>query len=193
MAEPQVQFTMPMRILHWLIAVMVLTMLGIGVCMVASLGNYHLLVSIHRPLGIAIFVLAFVRLITRLLSPLPPFPPTVSLRERPAAEASEYLMYALMFAMPLIGWGMLSAARYPVIMFGSVRLPYILPHNPILYWWLRKAHTVLAYLFFLTFLGHFSAILFHTLVIRDGLILRMVPWTARPPGGAAAKPQPSAN
>ena len=102
------------------------------------------------------------------------------------AEASEYIMYALLFAMPLIGWGMLSAARYPIIMFGSVRLPYILPHSPMLYWWLRKAHTVLAYLFFVVFMGHFSAVLFHTLVIRDGLLLRMVPWSARPPSAAAS-------
>lgn len=176
----QTQFTWPMRILHWLMVAMVLTMLCIGVSMVASLGSYHALISLHRPLGIAILAVACVRLLTRILSPLPPFPPTVPPRERMIAEGSEYLMYALLFAMPLIGWSMLSAARYPVIMFGSVRLPYILPHNVRLYWWLRQTHTILAYLFFITFLAHFSAILFHTLVVRDGLLLRMVPWKVRP-------------
>lgn len=175
------QFTMPMRVLHWLMAAMVLAMLFIGVSMVASIGNYHTLVSIHRPLGMAILVVACVRLITRILSALPPFPPTVPPRERRIATASEYLMYTLFFAMPLIGWGMLSAARYPVEMFGSLRLPYILPHSAMLYWWLRKAHTVLAYLFFLTFLAHFGAVLMHTLVIRDRLLFRMVPWNVRRP------------
>ena len=77
MAESRVQFTMPMRILHWVIAAMVLAMLGIGVAMVTSLGSYHVLISIHRPLGIGILILACVRLVTRLLSPLPPFPSTV--------------------------------------------------------------------------------------------------------------------
>jgi cytochrome b561 len=172
----RVQFTMPMRILHWLMVVMVLTMLCIGVKMVVSITGYHTLMAIHRPLGIAILIVACVRLIVRIFSPLPPFPPTVPPRERLIATTTECLMYALLFAMPLIGWGMLSAARYPVVMFGSVRLPYILPHNALLYWSLRKTHTILAYVFFFTFLGHFAAVLFHTLVVRDGLLLRMVPW-----------------
>jgi cytochrome b561 len=172
-----------MRLLHWLIAAMVLTMLCIGVTMVVSLRHYHALISIHRPLGIAILLLACVRLIVRLASPLPPFPPTVLPREQRIATASEYLMYTLLFAMPLIGWAMLSAARYPIPLVGSLRLPYIIPHNVMLYWWLRQAHTVLAYLFFLTFLAHFTAVMFHTLVMRDGLIFRMVPWKARALGG----------
>jgi len=41
---------------------------------------------------------------------------------------------------------------------------------------LRKAHEVLAYLFFLTFIAHFGAILFHTLIVRDGMLNRMLPW-----------------
>ena len=179
MARPPTQFTMPMRILHWLMAAMVLTMLFIGISMVASLANYHTLVAIHRPLGIAILLIACIRLIVRIVSPLPPFPATVPPPERLVATASEYLMYSLLFVLPLVGWGMLSAARYPVAMFGGFSLPYILPHNLALYFWLRRTHTVLAYLFFFVFLGHFSAVLFHTLVIRDGLLFRMVPWSWR--------------
>jgi len=85
-------------------------------------------------------------------------------------------MYGLMFVLPLVGWGMLSAARYPVVLFGSVHLPLILPHDAVLYAGLRRAHTALAYLLFLAFLAHFAAILFHTLIVRDGMLFRMVPW-----------------
>jgi cytochrome b561 len=178
------QFTAFSRLLHWTMAAMVLTMLGVGVAMVASLADYHVLVSVHRPLGIAILLLVVVRFVNRLLNRPPPLPATLSRAERFAATASEYLMYGLMFVLPLVGWGMLSAARYPVVLFGPLHLPYILPHNLTLYAVLRKAHTVLAYLFFLTFLAHFGAILFHTLIVRDGLFLRMAPWTVRPPGPA---------
>jgi cytochrome b561 len=157
-------------------AAMVLTMLCIGVCMVASLANYHLLVSIHRPLGIAILILVVVRFVNRLLNPPPPFPATMSRTERLAATASELTMYGLMFMLPLVGWGMLSAARYPIAIIGSLQLPFILPHNLMLYAVLRKAHTFLAYFFFLTFMAHFGAILFHTLVVRDGMLRRMAPW-----------------
>ena len=97
-----------------------------------------------------------------------------------AATVSELIMYGLMFVLPLVGWGMLSAARYPIVLYGSLHLPFILPHDAMLYAVLRKAHTVLAYLFFLTILAHFGAILFHTLIVRDGILKRMAPWNIRP-------------
>ena len=179
MPSPRRQFTALSRLLHWTMAAMVLTMLCIGVAMVASLVNYHVLVSIHRPLGIAILVLVVIRVVNRLLNPPPPFPATMSCAERLAATASELAMYGLMLVLPLVGWGMLSAAHYPVVLYGSLHLPYILPHNAMLYAVLRKAHTILAYMFFLTFIAHFGAILFHTLIVWDGILKRMAPWNIR--------------
>jgi cytochrome b561 len=173
------QFSWLSRILHWLMAAMLLTMLFIGVAMVASVGDYHKLVALHRPLGIAILILAIVRVINRMFTTLPPFPPTMSPLERRMATASERLLYFLMFALPLVGWGMLSAGNLPIVMFGPVHLPPILPAHPMLYAILRKTHTILAFLLFFTFLAHLTAVLFHTLVIRDGLLNRMVPWPVR--------------
>jgi cytochrome b561 len=173
------QFSGAMRFLHWLTAAMVLTMLGIGVAMVASLGDYHRLVSLHRPLGIAILIVVVIRFVVRSFSTLPPFPPTMSPQERLAAHGSEVLLYALLFVQPLVGWAMLSAARYPIVMFGSLHLFPIFPHSVMAYAALRKAHTFLAYFLFLAFLAHFGAVLFHTLIVRDRLLSRMVPWRAR--------------
>src|SRR5437016_2713380 len=141
------QFAAFSRMLHWTMAAMILTMLCIGVAMVVSLANYHVLVSIHRPLGIAILLLVVVRFVNRLVNAPPPFPATMSRAERLAATGSELTMYGLMFVLPLVGWGMLSAARYPIVLYGPVRLPYILPHNVMLYAALRQAHTILAYFF----------------------------------------------
>jgi cytochrome b561 len=89
------------------------------------------------------------------------------------------LLYTLLFVQPLVGWGMLSAARYPIVLFGSLHLFPILPHSVMLYAVLRTTHTFLAYLLFLAFIAHFGAILFHTLIVRDGMLSRMVPWRAR--------------
>jgi len=172
------KFALLSRILHWLMAAMLLAMLFIGVAMVASLRNYHALVAIHRPLGIMIFILAIIRLVNRMFTRLPPFPPTMSRQERWIAAASERLLYTLMLALPLVGWGMLSAGDYPVVMFGPAHLPSILPANPTLYAILRKTHTILALLLFLTFLAHVSAVLFHTLIMRDRLLGRMAIWPA---------------
>ena len=72
------RFPASMRFLHWLMAALVLTMIGIGVAMVASLGDYHWLVSIHRPLGILILILVVIRYVNRRSHKLPPFPMTKS-------------------------------------------------------------------------------------------------------------------
>lgn len=165
------------RLLHWLMAAMIVAMLFIGVGMAASLSpRYELLVSIHRPLGIAIFVLCLVRIVNRFINPPPALPETVPSLQRFVAKASHVLLYALMFIMPLVGWGMLSAARYPIVLYGPLRLPPILPHDLTLYAWLRDLHTGLAYLFFATFLAHFGAALFHGLIRRDGVLESMASW-----------------
>jgi cytochrome b561 len=78
-----------------------------------------------------------------------------------------------MFAMPLIGWSMLSAGGYPIVLFGGMHLPAIAPHSPGLYALLRPAHTVLAYVLFATVLGHLGAALFHAWVRRDGVFASM--------------------
>jgi cytochrome b561 len=181
MSTPPARFPAFSRFLHWLMALMVLTMLFIGVGMAASESNrYHLLVSIHKPLGIAIFILVIIRFINRRLNPPPPLPATLPTWQRLAAEGSHILLYALMFTMPLVGWGMLSAEPYPIVLFGPVRLPPILPQSADLYAWLRPLHTYLAYLFFATFLAHFGAALLHGLIRREGVYESMASF-----GGAA--------
>ena len=173
------QFALLSRILHWLMAALLITMLFIGVSMVAHLGDYHWLLSVHRPLGILILILAAIRLITRLLTKAPALPPSMSQPERLVVKLSEFALYALFIALPLVGWAMLSAGHFPIVMFGTVNLPPILPAKPKLYATLRETHTILAYLLFLAFLAHFGAVLFHTLILRDGILSRMVPWTVR--------------
>jgi cytochrome b561 len=180
------RFALPSRILHWLMAPMVIAQLFIGVTMVASLTYYPLLLAIHRPLGLLILVFAVVRLANRLTHRLPPFLATMGPFERRIATWSEYALYALLLAQPLIGWAMLSAARDPIIvLLGPVHLPGIAPHNIDLYGVLRQCHEVFAFLLFLTFTAHVCAVLFHTLVLRDRLLDRMAVWPTKP-----APPQP---
>jgi len=161
------------RVLHWLMAVMIVAMLFIGIGMMASLTDYHWLVSIHRPLGIAILILAAVRLINRMLNPAPALPADMPKLLRVAAHGSHVLLYALMFAVPLVGWGMLSAERYPIVLYGALNLPPILPQSDMLFAWLRSTHTVLAVLLFVTVLAHVAAAMMHALVFRDGVFESM--------------------
>ena len=176
------RFSAPSRLLHWLMALLVLAMLFIGVGMAASAsGRYSLLLSVHRPLGIAILVLVAIRFINRLINRPPPLPATLPPLQRLAAKASHFALYALMFALPLVGWGMLSAGGYPIVLYGPLELPPILPQSAILYAGLRQLHTVLAYLLFATFLAHVAAALFHGLIRRDGVWGSMATLTLQNP------------
>jgi cytochrome b561 len=174
------RFALPSRILHWLMAPMVIAQLFIGVTMIASLSYYPLLLAIHRPLGVLILVFAVVRLVNRLTHKLPPFLATMSRAERRIASWSEYLLYALLLVQPLIGWAMLSAARFPITLVGPIHLPGIALHNIDVYGVLRECHSVFAFLLFLTFTAHICAVLFHTLVLRDRLLDRMALWPTKP-------------
>jgi cytochrome b561 len=187
------RFALPSRILHWLMAPMVIAQLLIGVTMIASLSYYPLLLAIHRPLGMLILVFAVVRLVNRLTHRLPPFLATMSPLERRIASWSEYLLYALLLVQPLIGWATVSASRFPVTLVGPIQLPGIAPHNIDVYAVLRECHSVFAFLLFATFTAHICAVLFHTLVLRDGLINRMALWPTKPgaPQQDEAQPAPS--
>ncbi|KVP09156.1 cytochrome B [Burkholderia ubonensis] len=168
-------FSLPARVLHWVMAAMILSMLFIGVGMVSSVSERHaVLVAVHKPLGIAILVLACVRVVVRLSFRPPGLPEDMPGWQKVAALGSHLALYALMIAMPLIGWAMLSAGGYPVTLGGGVQLPAIVAADPVAFAWLRIAHRWVAYLFFATFLLHFAAALYHGLVRRDGVLRAMV-------------------
>ncbi|WP_263356739.1 cytochrome b [Acidicapsa ligni] len=174
MTTARTRFTAPQRLLHWLMAICILSMLFIGVGMVSTVTpRYLTLVQIHKPLGIAILVLVLIRLTLRIIYGAPALPADLPEPMKLAAELSQYIFYALMIAMPLIGWAMLSAASYPVVLFGSVHLPSILPVSPGLHTLLWNAHYYLAFAFFGLILMHVSAILFHKLVRNDGVFETM--------------------
>lgn len=183
-------FNLLARVLHWLMAVMIVSMLFIGVGMVASITARPVLVDLHRPLGIAILLLVVVRLFNRLRHPPPPLPADLPRWQVVAAKASHLLLYALMFAMPLIGWSMLSAAGAPVVMFAGLQLPPIAAHDAGLYALLRGAHTWLAYLLFVTVLVHLGAALMHAWVRRDHVFSSMARGSGAEPREAPVDPEP---
>jgi cytochrome b561 len=167
------RFSPLQRVLHWLMAVCILAMLFIGVGMVSTIGpDYLSLVSIHKPLGIAILLLALIRLVTRLVRGSPPLPRQMPEVMKLVAKLSHVVLYLLMIALPLIGWGMLSAADYPVVVFG-IRLPPIAPHSNSLHSLLWDAHRLLALCLFALVMLHLAAALLHALIRRDGVFQTM--------------------
>lgn len=181
-ADDTPRFTVPARVLHWSSVVLVLAMLVIGAVMVTTLAGYDLLLAVHRPLGIAILLVTLVRLGYRLRRRPPALPDTMYRIDRIAARSTEWLLYLLLLAQPLVGWATVSASGVPIVLLGSVHLPAIAPVDVGVFAALRQTHTVLAYLLFLVFLGHMTGVLLHSLVLRDGILRRMT-WDRRATAG----------
>ena len=171
--SPAARFSVGTRVLHWLAAVLVFTTLIVGFVLANSLASYATLLSLHKVLGALVFVVFIVRTLNRLTHRAPALPDTVGRIERLGVAASELALYVLLLAQPLVGWAMLSASGVPVELFNSLRLPPITPVDAALYGALRNIHSVLAYALVVLIAAHVSAILLHTLTLRDGMLGRM--------------------
>jgi cytochrome b561 len=172
--RPSPRFALTARLLHWTMALLILAMLLIGAGMVSTASErYPALLAWHRPIGIAILLLALIRLGFRVTHRPPPLPADLPALQAAAAKVSHWLLYAAMIAMPLIGWAMQSAGGYPVVLVKGLVLFPILPHDIALYAWLRCAHGLIGYAFFLLILGHLGAALVHGLIRRDGVFQSM--------------------
>jgi cytochrome b561 len=172
-AVPVVRFSTATRILHWLAAALVFTTLLVGFVLANSLGSYALLLGVHTALGASVFALFVVRVVNRVTHRAPALPATVGRSERVAVVGSEIAMYVLLSAQPLVGWAMLSASGMPIVLLGGIRLPPIAPVDAWLFAVLRNTHSTLAYLLVVLIAAHVSAVLLHTLALRDGMLRRM--------------------
>jgi cytochrome b561 len=161
------------RLLHWLTALFVFAMLLIGFTMVNSLGTYAALRGIHMTLGVTVLVIVVARVANRFTHRAPKLPDTVGWFEHKLVIGSELTLYTLLLAQPLVGWAMVSASGQPVVVFGAVHLPRIAPFDANLYFILRQTHSLLAYVLVAVIAAPVSAVLLHTLTLRDGMLSRM--------------------
>ncbi|MGW7575901.1 cytochrome b [Streptomyces sp. NPDC054765] len=185
--DPGTRYTVTARVLHWTMAILVLTTLFIGVFMVTSIYDFHLLVTIHEPLGFAILALGLVRIGWRLTHTPPPLPTGMPRLERLAATYSERLIYLLLLLQPLFGWALVSASGQPVVLFGFWYLPAIAPMNTTLFAVLLRAHEVTAYVLYALVLAHLAGVVWNTLVIRNRVLQRMT-FRRRPKSTASPAP-----
>ena len=173
MSENRTPYTRTARWLHWSMAAMILAMLFIGVAMVTSLELRPWLLDIHRPLGLLVLLLALGRLRHRRRNAPPTLPGDLPRLQARIAGASHVALYALMFAMPVLGWAMSSAGGYVVSLPLGGHMPPLAPQDPTLYSLLRSAHGLLGHAFFALVLAHVAGALHHAWVRRDGVFEAM--------------------
>ncbi|MGA8049807.1 MAG: cytochrome b/b6 domain-containing protein [Burkholderiales bacterium] len=167
--------------LHWIVAALVFLQLGLGLYAASlPLGIARLQwLSRHKALGLAVLVLALLRLGWRFVSPPPDLPQSMSSPERLAALFTHRLLYVLLLLVPLAGWLYASAAGLSVNWFGLLRVPDLVPKSA--YWaeTFKALHKGSVVLLALLLAGHVGATLRHALVLRDGIASRMLPGKRR--------------
>lgn len=116
-------------ILHWVMALAIIAMLASGLLMtdLADKTWQFQLYQWHKSLGVLVLLAVAARLGLRLLTKLPAVPDLFKPWEKLAAKAGHWALYALMVAMPLSGWAMVSASVYglPTIVFGWFEWPHL--------------------------------------------------------------------
>jgi cytochrome b561 len=170
------RYSLPAVGLHWLLAVMILGSFGVGLYM-ADLPfspSRLKLYNWHKWAGVTILALAMVRLAWRLTH-RPPAPPPMPAWQRRASAITHGLMYALFFAIPLVGWAYSSAAGFPIVWFGVLPLPDFVPADKALAEAIKPWHGWLAWTLAALVALHVAAAFQHHFIHRDGLLSRMRP------------------
>ena len=164
--------------LHWLLALMIVGSFIVGSYMVDLPFSVQRLklYNWHKWAGVLILTLSALRLLWRLTH-RPPADLPMPTWQRRAAHAAHLALYALFFAVPLMGWAYSSAAGFPIVLFGVLPLPDFVPVDRELAEALKPWHGWLARLLAAVVLLHVAGALKHHFIDRDGLLRRM--WPAR--------------
>jgi cytochrome b561 len=130
-AEQRGRYSRGAIILHWAIAGFIVANLTLGSFMESLPAAQRLIATrLHESFGVTVFVLAWVRLAWRLTHKPPPFPADYTLWERWLAHLVQFLFYALMIVMPVLGWMIISSHLLrPMVIYWTLVLPPFEPFN----------------------------------------------------------------
>ena len=164
--------------LHWLIALLILGQGVLGLVMgeVGSRSTQFQLYGIHKSIGFTILALVLVRVLWRLYAGAPAPVAGMPRWQVLAAKAGHIGLYVLMFAVPMSGWVLSSAAGgYNQRFFGLFEVPSLVAENSALQEAAGETHEVLFWLLMLLAAVHVAAALYHHLFMHDATLRRMLP------------------
>jgi cytochrome b561 len=178
-----VSYTRTAILLHWLIALAIFVMLALGWGFDFFQGTTKFfLIQLHKSIGITILLLSLARLGWRMTHKAPPLPSDMPRWEQKAAHVGHCLLYIAMIGLPLSGWALVSASprNVPTILFGLVPWPHLpvlatLENKKAAAEFLGNVHGLSATLLALLIVGHAFAALRHHFIVRDDVLLRMLP------------------
>jgi cytochrome b561 len=172
--DPAERYNRLARALHWTIAVLVLGNIAGGLLHDTIKDTVNLM-PIHKASGMTVLALTLVRVAWRFTWRAPAHPVGMSALEGLAAKGTHLVFYGLMLAMPVSGWLMASAGKYPLMWFGLFDLPKLpVTRDDPLYDVAHEAHELLGWLFLALAVLHIAAALRHHFLLRDSVLRRML-------------------
>jgi cytochrome b561 len=168
------------KMIHWVMALIAIVLIPIGFYMVqrGTATNFDAvtndLYTKHKTFGAIMLVLILLRVFIRVRTGSPAPEPSLNRLQIIMAEAVHGLLYLLLLCVPLLGWLGVSAYGARGIA-GGFNLPEILAKNEPLGEILLRYHGYAAVLLMLFIGAHIGAALMHRLVLKDGVLKRMLP------------------
>jgi superoxide oxidase len=165
-------------ILHWL-TVLLIVVQFVSIWARETVDHHSnlavTLLSLHRSAGVLIWIVVVTRLCwRRYFAYLPPFPPSMPRFQQILAKANEYGLYILLLAMPITGLARVLLRGEPFELF-VWEIPALLEPDPAIRSVFVQAHAIGAKALMVLIALHAGAALFHRLVLRDGVLQRMLP------------------
>ena len=183
MAEPRNRYSTVSLVLHWLIAALVVTQIGLIWAHEATEGPISReFVTLHKSVGLSILVLSLVRLGWRIANPAIPLPAETPRWQKLLARGNHVLFYVLLLAMPLVGWAASSAAGRDIVWFGLFNWPLLpIGGGREMAGNLMDVHETAAKLLIFLVVLHVIGALKHQFIDRDNVLHRMIPLIPRRP------------
>ena len=130
MTHPVARYNNTAIVFHWLTAILIIGMLGVGKYMTSLDENNTLRFSLtqwHKSFGLIILVLSIARVGWRLGHRTPALPVAMRAWERVVAHLSHLLFYLLILFMPITGWLMVSASPLNIstFFFNVIKVPHL--------------------------------------------------------------------
>ncbi|OAN57663.1 YceI family protein [Sphingobium sp. TCM1] len=168
------RYSLTAIILHWAIAALLAFQIAVGWALEDLGARGFSLYQLHKSVGMTILALTLARIAIRYWKPRP-----AKLEggwQGALASVVHVGLYAFMLGAPLTGWALVSTARVkvPTLLFGVLPLPH-LPLPAESHAVAENGHGLLAWIGIALVLLHVAGALRHHVMMRDGLIWRMVP------------------
>lgn len=167
-------------VIHWLTALLLLSQLYIGwtfheMPRGPERGEWFMW---HKTFGVAILLLALVRLAVRLMRKPPPFPANVAPWRAAAARWLHRFLYLMLILLPLTGLAAVSWRGPEVELLGGLAIPSIPGVTEESHEIFEEAHEILVWTTIALLVGHVLAALYWQFVDRGAVASRMWPFRA---------------